>query len=160
MVYLNERSCGWFDTLYLSVRHLDCEVTAVRTSSTISTDAVCTAQRVSGQHSATSGENMMRWHMPTRASYRCFFGKGLTQLLLSLMELATVYWMRWYYGSRGMRPSNTYKPRAQRWLNAKQSVNKSHVNLINKEEGFCSGPISTLLKEWRSQCCSARWTRN
>lgn len=39
-------------------------------------------------------------------------------------------------GSRGIRPSNTCKPRALRWLNAKQAANKSLVELIDKKEGF------------------------
>lgn len=49
--------------------------------------------------------------------------------------------------SRGMKPSNTYKPRALRWLNGKQAASKSLVKAIDKEGGvllFC--PYSYTLR--------------
>lgn len=49
--------------------------------------------------------------------------------------------------SRRMRLSNTYKPRAWRWLNTKQASNKSLVKLIDKEEGFCFSPCSYTLPD-------------
>lgn len=41
---------------------------------------------------------------------------------------------------RRMRPSNTYKPQAWRWLKDKQDVNKSLAKVIDKEEAFCFRP--------------------
>lgn len=42
-------------------------------------------------------------------------------------------------GSKGTKPSNTYKSRAWRWLNAKQATNKSLEKVIDKEDGFLMG---------------------
>lgn len=36
-------------------------------------------------------------------------------------------------GLKGMRPSNIYKPRAWRWLNAKKASNKSLTKVIDKK---------------------------
>lgn len=46
--------------------------------------------------------------------------------------------------SMRLRPLNTYKPQALRWLNAKQVANKSPVKAINKEEAFCFGFTNIL----------------
>lgn len=46
-------------------------------------------------------------------------------------------------GSRRLRPSNTYNPRAWRWLNIKQAAaKKCLVKAINREEAFCFRPYS------------------
>lgn len=59
----------------------------------------------------------------------------LTEFLAIVMEEMIVA-----DGSRGMRPSITYNPRAWRWLNAKQPANKSLVKVVDKEEGFYFRP--------------------
>lgn len=45
-------------------------------------------------------------------------------------------------GSRRMRPSNTFKNWACRWLNVNQYLDKSSMNVIDKREAFCFRPYS------------------
>lgn len=45
-------------------------------------------------------------------------------------------------GSRGTRPSNSYKTLAQRWLNAEEAAHKYVARVIDKDEGFWFRPYS------------------
>lgn len=59
-------------------------------------------------------------------------------------------------GSGGMRPSNIYKPRAWRWLNTKQALNKSFEKVDYKEDALCFRSYFYTPQGTRSLSCLGR----
>lgn len=101
----------------------------------------------------------------------CFLQKFLLELLSDLVPKPMEYLevvmneAMCQDGSRRMTPSSTYRPRARRWLNAKQATNKSHHQrgglLLHVLFLHIEG-ITCLNYSWsktkRSTCCLERPT--
>lgn len=68
-----------------------------------------------------------------------FLWERFSTLTPKPMEFSTVLMEEVVFsdGSRGIRPSNSYKPRAWRWPNTKQAFNNSLVEVIGKDHSFC-----------------------
>lgn len=57
-------------------------------------------------------------------------------------------------GSRRIRPSNTYNPWSWRWIKSKVGLERVPAKVIDKEEVFYSGSVSTCHEELQSVSCS------
>lgn len=72
-------------------------------------------------------------------SLQMFLWEWFSTLTPKLTEFSTVVMEEAVFsdGSRGIRPSNSYKPPVYRWLNVKQAFYKSLADVIGKDHSFC-----------------------
>lgn len=99
-------------------------------------------------------EDMMWSHMSTRVSSNYFLWEWFFVLALKRWSTHRMEEEVFLDGSRGMGPSNTYKPRTWRWLNAKHALNKLLEKAINKDEAFCFRPYSYAPRGTTKPNCS------
>lgn len=129
----------------------------VRIGSALFRLAVLTVWLVHGEHNASTREI---WHSDVcRLVLPMFFLERFPSIAPKLMESPTlvIEEMILVDASRGIRPCNTYKTQAWRWVNIKQPAKRSLVKMTYKKEGvLCFRPYSYTPWSITTPTCWAR----